>query len=395
MKILFCSPNPKVKSLGAPKVLVELAEELECLGWEITFITPSDLLGENFQDLNSNKCRNLYSDSLRNYLKINAVNYHVIDYDQSYLPYSRHEFPSHTLMVARSVLLGYHFKPELLKKLSKPKQNWKSQLKFLFRQFLLINKLDEIKSQKNIQIAHHTFIEADLVNVSNEDDKLELLKNGIVKTKICVIPYGISQLRRPLFDQVSSDLPLKPKVAFVGTFDNRKGASDFPEIVKNICQHIPDITFRLIGTKGLYASSIEVVECFSQEIRNQIEVIPCFEPNDLPSLLSDCSLGIFPSYIEGFGFGVLEMLAASLPVIAYNSPGPPMMLPEEYLVDRGDIGKMAEKVVTLLNDHKKLSSARIWAKQQSQQFCWQKIAKQTSAIYLEHWQKRQVIAKIR
>ncbi|BAZ32297.1 hypothetical protein NIES4074_47990 [Cylindrospermum sp. NIES-4074] len=394
MKILFCSPNSKVKSLGAPKVLVELAEELECLGWEIAFITPSDLLGENYHDLNSNKFRKIYSESLRNYLKINAVNYDVIDYDQSYLPYPRQEFPSHTLMVARSVLLGYHFKPELLRKLSKPKPQWKSKLKFLFKQSLLINKLDEIQSQKNIQIAHHTFIETDLVNVSNQDDKIELLKNSIAENKICVIPYGISRLRRSLFDQVSSDSPSEPKVAFVGTFDNRKGASDFPKIVKNICQHIPNITFRLIGTKGLYASDIEVLECFSPDIRNKIEVIPRFEPNDLPTLLSDCSLGIFPSYIEGFGFGVLEMLAASLPVIAYNAPGPPMMLPEEYLVDRGDTGKMAEKVVTLLNDHKRLCSARIWAKQQSQQFCWQKIAQQTSEIYLEHWQKRQFIATV-
>lgn len=392
MKILFCIPNPTVKSLGAPKVLVELSEELRCLGWKITFITPSDLLEGNFQDFKTHKSLNLYSESLRNYLKKNAINYDVIDYDHLYLPYSRNEFPSHTLMVARSVLLYHHFKPELIEILSQPKpNNWISKMQFITKKSLGINRFSQFKKdiQRNIYLANYTFSEADLVNVSNEDDKLELIKNGISQDKICVIPYGISQFRRQLFDKIPSELPSEPKVAFVGTFDNRKGASDFPRIVRNICERIPNVTFSLIGTKGLYADKNEVLKCFSQEIRNKIEVIPRFEPNDLPSLLSNCSLGIFPSYIEGFGFGVLEMLAASLPVIAYNSPGPPMMIPEEYLVARGDTDKMAEKVVALLNDHNRLSSARIWAKQKSQQFCWQKIAQQTTLIYSESWQKKQ------
>ena len=391
MKILFCTTTRKTKSLGGTKVVVELSEELERLGWEIDFITPSELLGENYHNLTTKKFQKFYLDSLRDYLKKYAMNYDIIDYDHGCLPYSRLEFPASTLMVARSVLLGHHFKPEIVKILLQPKRNWKSELKFSLKQFLQIHKFDIIQSEKNIKIAHHTCIEADLVNVSNEDDKLELIKSGISEEKICVIPFGISRFRRTLFEQISSNLPTKPKVAFVGTFDYRKGASDFLQIFANICQSIPNVTFRLIGTKGLYVSKDEVLNLFPQKIRNKIEVIPSFDPDDLPELLSDCSLGIFPSYIEGFGFGVLEMLAASVPVIAYNSPGPPMMLSAEYLVDRGDADGMAKKVVALLNDSAKLSSARIWAKERSQQFCWENIAKQTSHVYIKHWQKKQVI----
>ena len=71
---------------------------------------------------------------------------------------------------------------------------------------------------------------------------------------------------------------------------------------------------------------------FPKKLRGYIEVIPQFHPDELPILLSSCSLGIFPSYLEGFAFGVLEMLAAALPVIAYDTPGAPMMVPEQYLV---------------------------------------------------------------
>ena len=83
------------------------------------------------------------------------------------------------------------------------------------------------------------------------------------------------------------------------------------------------------------------------------------------------------------------MLASSVPVIAYDVPGPPMMLPSEYLVAPGDTENMAQKILALLNDPQKLSSARIWAKEQSQQFCWQKIAESTSKAYLENWQNIQ------
>src|SRR5207237_5357929 len=53
-----------------------------------------------------------------------------------------------------------------------------------------------------------------------------------------------------------------------------------------------------------------------------IEVVPQFDPDDLPRLLSDGTVGAFPSYVEGFGMAVVEQLAAGLPTVAYDAPGP-------------------------------------------------------------------------
>ena len=84
------------------------------------------------------------------------------------------------------------------------------------------------------------------------------------------------------------------------------------------------------------------------------------------------------------------MLAASIPVIVYNCPGPGMMLPEEYLVPRGDIKSMSNKVITLLKDKQRLYVARKWAKKRSQDFCWEDIAKKTSDTYLKHSKKLKI-----
>jgi len=242
-----------------------------------------------------------------------------------------------------------------------------------------------------IKNSQKTVEEADIVNVSNFDDKAELIKNDIPADKIVVIPYGISTARRILFDQISSQVPRQPVIAFVGTFDYRKGAKEFPEIVHQITEAVPNVRFRLLGAQGLFRTEAEILSRFPRGLRERVEVVLRYKSDELPQLLSDCALGIFPSYIEGMPFGVLEMLAASMPVIAYDSPGPPMMLPAEYLVPRGDTQKMSEKVITLLRNESSLQNARIWAKQQSQQFCWQEIAKTTAAVYQDQLRNRRCI----
>jgi glycosyltransferase involved in cell wall biosynthesis len=222
--------------------------------------------------------------------------------------------------------------------------------------------------------------EADLVNVSNDDDKTELVRRGIPAGKIIVLPYGLSRSRRPLFDAISSNPPHQPRVAFVGTFDARKGAREFPRILQQIAERVPGVQFRLIGTGGQYGPEY-IRASFPASLRHSIEVIAQFDPKQLPSILADCSVGIFPSHMEGFGFGVLEMLAAAIPVVAYDAPGPPMMLPPEYLVPRGNAEAMSAKVIELLVDESKLRLARRWARERSQAFNWSKIAQDTFSAY--------------
>ncbi len=367
MKILFCSPASLSKDLGASKVLIELAEELERLNWTCDTICPSDLA--------ASQGSLLYAEKLRKYLHQHAAKYDVIDYDHGHLPYPRTEFHSRTLFVARSQLLGHHFEniPIPLTK------SWKSRIRFLLK-----GKREETMRQQRTRFAQITVKEADLVNVLNYEDKAELIKWRIPAEKIVVVPNGISRSRRLLFDAISSKPPPEPKVAFVGTFTERKGAADFPAIVQSISQALPKVSYRLIGTA---MTKEKVLAHFPKKLRKRIEVISRFDPEDLPKILASCSVGIFPSYIEGFGLGVLEMLAASVPVIAYNSPGPPMMLPPDYLVSPGDTKNMSAKAIDLLSNITKLSAARSWTKQQSQKFSWQQIAQDLSQVYLEFWQK--------
>jgi glycosyltransferase involved in cell wall biosynthesis len=372
MKILLCSPIVPAKELGASKVLIELMEELQELGWVCKLLSPTEICPD-ILSYTGVKYQQIYSESLKNYLRQYAGEYNVVDYDHIYLPYLRDEFSNSTLFVARSVLLVHHYETLPIPIPNNLRGKIGNLIKGASRKAMFEGWI------KNARV---TIREADIVNVSNNDDQAELVRCGVPAEKICVIPYGLSRNRRLLFDSISSAPPVQPTVAFVGTFDPRKGSNDFPKIVQYVLQAIPNVKFRLLG--GRYKTEKEVLGHFNQRLRDKIEVISNFAPEELPTLLAGCSVGIFPSYLEGFGFGVLEMLAASIPVIAYDAPGPPMMLPPEYLVPRGDIKGMSDKVISLLDNQEKLSIARVWAKQQSQQFSWQHIAQTTSETYLRY-----------
>jgi glycosyltransferase involved in cell wall biosynthesis len=360
LRILFCSQTSLSRERGGSKVVIELAEEMRRLGWTCELVSPDDLA----------------PDTLHSYLRGHAGAFDVVDYDHNHLPYPRTSFPQRCLFVARSVLLAHHFARIPVP----PPPGLKSGLRSL-----LLQRREDAQRRIRIARAHITVVEADLVNVANSDDKSELVRCGVSADKIVVIPYGIGRDRRALFDAVSAAAPASPLIGFIGTFEGRKGATDMPAIVRSVCEAISEARFRLMGT---LMDGDRILRAMPRRLRSRIEVYSRYAPEDLPMLLAPCSVGIFPSYIEAFGFGVLEMLAACVPVVAYDSPGPSMMLPPEWLVPRGDVSAMSSLVVGLLRDQHKLQHARREARELSRAFDWPSIAQTTAETYQTHWKRR-------
>ena len=139
--------------------------------------------------------------------------------------------------------------------------------------------------------------------------------------------------------------------------------------------------FRLLGTAGLVPDAEGVLRRFPWRLRPRIDVRPRYNPEELPGLLSGVSAGVFPSRIESFGYGVLEMLAAAVPVIAYDAPGPHVMLPGEFRVEVGDHAAMAAKVAGLLTDPVRLRGASMGTSS-SREFRWEEIAARTADAYV-------------
>ncbi|MFM6472484.1 MAG: glycosyltransferase family 4 protein, partial [Dolichospermum sp.] len=84
-------------------------------------------------------------------------------------------------------------------------------------------------------------------------------------------------------------------------------------------KQVPNAKFLFLGTG---VSLQKVLQDLNLPACDWINIIPQYNSEELPMLLSGATVGAFPSYIEGFGFAVLEKLASGLPTIAYDVPGP-------------------------------------------------------------------------
>jgi len=367
VRILFCSPVPLDPRLGMGKHWLELADSLRGLGWETHAVGPDEIAGGP-----TRVTLETFPQVLRDFLRHTAAGYDVVEYDHVYLPYPRSDFPASPLFVARCMLLHHHFLTTQVPRAP----GLKSWLRHVPNARRRRRWLTRVVAQTDATVR-----QADLTVVSNDRDAIALARNGADPDRIAVFPLGMTAERLRQFAAVPAGLPERPVVGFVGTFDPRKGMCEFPDLVDRVARQVPGVTFRLLGTAGLVRDADGVRRYFPRWLWPRLEIYPSYDPNELPVLLAGVSVGVFPSRIESFGYGVLEMLAAAVPVIAYDAPGPHVMLPPELRVPVGAVKELADRTAALLIDPIQLLAARRAARERSRGFAWEDIARRTAERY--------------
>ncbi|HAZ14434.1 MAG: hypothetical protein A2X86_00055 [Bdellovibrionales bacterium GWA2_49_15] len=384
MKILLCCPYPLDLRLGAAKVYMEVARAFTEAGQECCIKGLDEMeWPESLTTMTEEKKLQRYPLALKSYIQKYGEAYDVIEYEFRFLPFARQEFPAKPLLVARSTLLIHH-----LAQIEIPIfPTWRGRLgKFLK------GPMRRREFAGKIELADMTLRHADFINVTNSDDAQCLIKHGHDKKKIGVFSYALFPDRWNALAQFNQGknktLLAQPRLAFVGTFDNRKGAVEFPRLLELLVAKNPKVKIVLLGTSAMFATVEAVLGCFPEKLRSHIEVIEKFSPEQLPALLRDCSVGVFPSHLESFGYGILEMLAAGLPVVSYKTPGPPVLLPETWMVKRGDVEKMANVVLSWIGHPDVWCQAQEHAVAISKKFVWSGVAMETLQSYSQVIQAR-------
>jgi glycosyltransferase involved in cell wall biosynthesis len=373
-RILFCSPVPLDRRLGMGRWWLELAEAFRQLDWEAQIAGPDEVAGGPIR-----VSQETFPPVLRNFLHRNAAGYDVVEYDHAYLPYSRSDFAPCPLFVARCMLLHHDFLNAPLP----PRPGLASWLRHALRARRRRRWVAQVVAQTDTTVR-----QADLTAVGNDRDAIALVRHGAEPTRIVVSPPGLTAQRLRDFAALPADVPERPVVGFVGTFDPRKGMREFPEIVDRVACQVAGVRFRLLGTAGLVPDADGVRRSFPRRLRQLLEIYPRYEPDELPRLLAGVSIGVFPSRVESFGYGVLEMLAAAIPVIAYDAAGPSAMLAPEFIVPIGALGAMTCCVNRLLADPGRLQAARGWARSRAAQFTWDRVGEQTVRAYEDRLAQR-------
>jgi glycosyltransferase involved in cell wall biosynthesis len=365
---------------GASRVWIELAEEWKragqvverfCLTDAFPVATSSSALAA-FRLL-------LFPFRAARFIRANAARFDVIDALIGTLPFSKTSLRFGGLLVARSVGLYYLY--EQFERSAAKRWPPASKGRLIGRPFYrYFNK--RARAASNASVRH-----CDLLNVPNSDE-VQCVREEIDPAKRTIMqPYGVSPARRRGLAAAAAPAATRwaqKKIVFVGMWSVRKGAKDWGQIVRRIRARLPDASFLFLGTM---VENQTVWNDLGLERPAFVEILPYFDPDELPKLLSDCAVGAFPSYIEGFGMAVVEQLAAGLPTVAYDAPGPRDILRPslpELLTPLGDAERFTEIVAKIFErgpaHYAELSERSVQA---AQSFSWPEIARNTVAEYRE------------
>lgn len=378
LRILTIVNLPWDSRLGAARVWIELAKEWTQAGHTVekyclTDAYPKPAISRAGAALRQAR----FPWQAGTHVRRNADRFDVIDCLIGVLPFTKRSLRFGGLLVARSVGL-YRLYDQFMQQ---SRSLWPDQPKGrrfgpLFHRYI---------ARRSWKDSEKSIYNCDLLNLPNEDERRELALDPELRSPAVVQPNGLSEDFRECLARAaapSAQRLRRQKICFIGMWSLRKGSRDWPGIMAGIRHRHPAAEFLFLGT--MYEETVVRSE-LGFDAAQGILCRPTFEESDLPSLLADCAVALFPSYIEGFGLAVLEQLAAGLPTIAYDVPGPRQILHAQrarLLTPVGDIAALAARASEILElsvpDYEKLSAE---CRAIARGYCWREIASHTVDQY--------------
>lgn len=224
---------------------------------------------------------------------------------------------------------------------------------------------------------------SDLILVLNNKDKFYITSNFAVRPdRIKTIDNGIPDYflhRKIKFSEV-----VCRRVALIGSFLPIKGIQYSVPALDKLIKRNPNLELGFFGTGP---SRSEIVGRFSEECRsNVVEVVEKYAHAELPDLISGYDVLLFPSLSEGFGMAALEGMACGLALVATNICGIAERLEDgknALLIPPRNVEAIQKAVQQLIDDPSLLLRIRLAGYELAQNFSWERIAKDTLALYEE------------
>lgn len=375
--------TPWSADLGASRAQMEVAAELRNRGHEVEKFSLEDA----FPDATSGRSRlrtilasnRSFARRAVAHVRRNGGRFDVIEANQTDLPVSKAALGFDGLLVVRSLgsITTYEaFERRAARRWPQPR-TWRDRIRSV---------LTWPGRRRRTRDTERSLRHADLILVSNRDEEAELRERGPdFAAKVRRVHLGLpADRRRALAEHAApaAERMARRTVAFVGAWSPRKGSMDWPELADRVLARVPDARFRLLGT-GFDVDTVR--SCFSPAAAPAVEVVPHFDHPRLPELLSDATIGAFPGYLEGFGLGSLEMLAAGLPTVGYEAPGSRETLgatAAPSLLPAGDVAALADRLADLLELSPEAYRQRAEdARATAEGFRWEDLAERTEEIY--------------
>jgi glycosyltransferase involved in cell wall biosynthesis len=233
---------------------------------------------------------------------------------------------------------------------------------------------------------------AGAVICGSEHSKDELVKTyGLPPTRVHAVPYGVDHQRfRPDADLDKAwvrQLGLREGyILHVSDLSYRK---NIPALLRAVA-HLRsgrkwgDRQVVLAGSEspGMFGAA-EARDVIGQlELQETVILTGRVPDEHLPGLYAHAALLVMPSLYEGFGFPVVESMAAGTPVVASNSSSLPEVAGDAaILVPPQSVEALANAISEVLENGTLSEEMRRKGVKQASRFSWERAAAETVAVY--------------
>jgi N-acetyl-alpha-D-glucosaminyl L-malate synthase BshA len=175
-------------------------------------------------------------------------------------------------------------------------------------------------------------------------------------------------------------------VTHISNFRKVKRIEDVVKIFFEIQKEVPS-KLMMVGE----GPEKEQAEYLCKQLGIQHKVIFFGNSNEIDKILCFSDLFLLPSETESFGLAALEAMACGVPVISSNSGGLPEVNKDGfsgYLSDVGDVYKMSQDAISLLQDSNKLNQFKLNARETAKLFDIQYIMPMYENLYYQAIQSK-------
>jgi glycosyltransferase involved in cell wall biosynthesis len=340
LRILMVLHMPWDRNLGGPRVQIELADEFRSHGHIVDKFDFFDAFPEGRYKISRMLAPLAFSARARDYIRRSSKRYDIVDAHHGNLPFTKGELKFDGLLVARSGGLCFFY--DDFERFAR--KRWPAETR---TRAALLRRW---QSGRELSACLRSLQEADVLIAQNADEQAYLANKLGFDEKTIVARCGLSSERAAaLYGNMARSSRVQEKeIVFIGQWGLRKGSADWGTIVRRVWAEIPAARFAFLGTG---CDEQRIFKDLAVEPCSAIRVVPRFETAELPTLLVTGTVGAFPSYIEGFGIAILELLAAGLPTVAYDVPGPRETLTKvdpALLIQVGNAEAVGAKLIELL-----------------------------------------------
>lgn len=120
------------------------------------------------------------------------------------------------------------------------------------------------------------------------------------------------------------------------------------------------------------------------EIHEHIQLTGYVPNAEMPAIINQCDVFLYPSLRESFGIPILEGMACGVPVITSNTSSMPEIAEDAaHIVDPHQPQQITDGIIKILSDNSYRNSLIEKGLERSKRFSWQRMAEENLKLYEE------------